>query len=129
MPHLKHCACLVIGGLALGAPAGASAAGPEAPGPTATVAATCDISGQERRLGATYVTRLTTRGVSCRTAKALVRDFHRCRRRNGGADGRCSRVNRYRCSERRTTAPTQFDSRTTCRRGTRRVSFTYTQNT
>ena len=100
-----------------------------ASGPTASAAATCSISGKERKLGATYVTSLRTTRVSCRGAESLVKSFNRCRRSRGGADGRCPRIRRYRCSERRSTAPTQFDSRTTCRRGSRSVRFTYTQNT
>jgi hypothetical protein len=104
---------------------------PDAPasGPIATTAATCKISGKERRLGATYVTSLSATGVSCRTAESLVKTFHRCRRERGGADGRCPRISAYRCSERRSAAPTQFDSRTTCKRGSRTVRFAYTQNT
>ena len=92
-------------------------------------AATCNISGKERKLGATYVTSLTTKGVSCSTAQRFVRSFHRCRRSNGGADGRCARLQGYRCSERRTSAPTQYDSRATCRKGSRRIVQRYTQNT
>ena len=88
----------------------------------------CDISGKERRLGATYVTTLTVVRVSCATGERVVRAFHRCRRT---PRGRChARVLRYRCSDRRTSViPSQFEARATCRRGARRVKFTYTQFT
>ncbi|HEV2813302.1 MAG TPA: hypothetical protein VGW10_08630, partial [Solirubrobacteraceae bacterium] len=91
--------------VALCAPAGASSP------PVATAAAACSVAGKERKLGATYVTSVRATRVSCRRALALVRDYHRCRRSRGGADGRCPRVNGYRCSERRTSSPTQYDSR------------------
>lgn len=121
-------ALLLLPTLALGSPARASAgdAGPQA---TAAALKRCGISGRERRLGATYVTSLSVTGVSCAYAERVVRAFHRCRRRNGGADGRCRGVLRFRCSERRTSSPVQYDSRTSCRRGGDRVVFRYTQNT
>lgn len=100
-----------------------------APGPTATAARACS-AGDGRGLGATYVQRVRTTRVSCRRALGLIREYHACRRRRGGADGRCPRVSGYRCSEDRfAKAPTQYDSRATCRRGGRRVSHVYTQNT
>ena len=94
--------------------------------------ARCDVSGKERRFGPTYVTSLSTARVSCRTAEGVVRSFHRCRRAaRTGPRGRCRRtVSRYRCSERvLRSAPTQFDSRVTCRRGARRITHEYTQFT
>jgi hypothetical protein len=96
--------------------------------PTAS-ATDCSVRGKERKLGATYVTSVKASGVSCRSALRLVKDYHACRRRRGGADGRCPRVNGYRCRERRTSSPTQYDSRATCRKGGRRVVQQYTQNT
>ncbi|HEX8207787.1 MAG TPA: hypothetical protein VF587_17105 [Solirubrobacteraceae bacterium] len=92
-------------------------------------AAGCSVGGKERKLGATYVTKVTARGLSCRSALSLVKDYHACRRRRGGADGRCPRVNGYRCRESRTSSPTQYDSKATCRKGGRRVVQQYTQNT
>jgi len=81
------------------------------------------------RLGSTYVTSLSTRGVSCRRGKRVVAAFHECRKRKG-ARGRCGSAAGYSCSEgRRTGISTQYDSRATCRRGDKRVSHRYTQNT
>jgi hypothetical protein len=91
--------------------------------------AKCNIRGQERKLGTTYVTSLETRRVGCGRAKNLVKAFHRCRHRHGGADGHCARVKGYRCKERREAIPTQYDSRATCKRGGHRVVQVYTQNT
>jgi hypothetical protein len=98
--------------------------------PEAALGARCNIRGDERRLGPTYVTTLNVRGVSCATGRRVVRAYHRCRFRNGGKDGRCrSRVSRYRCSERRSGIRTQFNGRVRCTRGRRVVSHTYTQFT
>jgi hypothetical protein len=97
--------------------------------PAAASARTCSVKGKERRLGATYVTAVSATGISCAGALDVVRGYHRCRRRRGGADGRCPRFSGYRCSERRTSSPSQYDSRATCRKGGRRVVQRYTQNT
>jgi hypothetical protein len=35
----------------------------------------------------------------------------------------------YHCTEYRQSIPTEIDSRVTCKRGTRRVVYTYQQNT
>jgi len=126
LPWVLAAALLLPLGIAGPARAADGDAGPQA---AAAALKRCDISGRERRLGATYVTSLSASGVSCSYAERLVRAFHRCRRRNGGADGRCRRVLRFRCSERRTSSPVQYDSRTSCRRGGDRVVFRYTQNT
>jgi hypothetical protein len=97
--------------------------------PAAAHARGCSVNGKERKLGATYVTSVSATGISCSGALDVVRAFHRCRRERGGADGRCPRFSGYRCSERRSTSPTQYDSRATCRKGGRRVVQRYTQNT
>jgi hypothetical protein len=90
----------------------------------------CDVSKDGRKLGTTYVTRLTATGVTCTKAKSVVKAFHRCRRANGGAKGRCtSRVQGFRCTETRESIPTQFDARATCRDGSRVIRFNYEQFT
>lgn len=101
-------------------------------GPTAYAAKTCSLSSAEKggskpsTLGATYHTSLSARKVSCGKAKKLVKAFHKCR---GSATGRCSSVNGYSCSEKRTSSPVQFESSATCKKGRKRVKFHYTQNT
>jgi hypothetical protein len=99
-------------------------------GSPAAAATRCDVSKDGRRLGTTYVTRLTATNVSCTKAKSVVKAFHRCRRANGGVKGRCtSRVQGFRCTERRESIPTQFDARATCRDGSRVIRFNYEQFT
>jgi hypothetical protein len=111
---------VVIGGalVLLHPPAGASAA------------TTCSVKKDGRKLGTTYVTKLTVTSVTCTTAKSVVKAFHRCRRSNGGVSGHCTRaVEGFRCTETRDTIPTQFVARATCRSGGRAIRFTYTQFT
>ena len=96
----------------------------------AAAATRCDVSKDGRKLGTTYVTKLTATNVTCAKAKSVVKAFHRCRRANGGAKGRCvSRVQGFRCTETRETIPTQFDARATCRDGVRAIRFSYEQFT
>jgi hypothetical protein len=96
-------------------------------GPQAHAAGKCNIRGEERSFGTTYVTSITVRHTSCRTGKAVVRAFHKCRK---GPRGRCHhRVLRFKCSEHRSGIAVQFNSRVTCKRGAKVVKHTYTQNT
>jgi hypothetical protein len=90
----------------------------------------CSLRGAYTKLGPSYVTSLRVDHTSCHFGKRLVRDYDKCRRRSGGARGRChSKVLGYRCTERRTGISVQFDAKVTCARGDRRVRFTYVQNT
>lgn len=83
--------------------------------------------GNDRSYGTTYVLKITVTGVSCRSGKALIRAYHACR---PGKQGRCPRVDGYRCSERRSNViPTSYDAAVTCRKGARRVAHRYTQFT
>ena len=97
--------------------------------PAASQARTCSLSSTEQRnLGATYVLQLTVKNYTCSNGKRLVKAYHACRRRNGGRDGYCRSVNRFRCKESRfNKSRTQYDSRVTCTRGTRVVKHVYTQ--
>lgn len=97
--------------------------------PAASQARSCGIRGDERDLGATYVTSVKARKISCSGAREVVRAFHACRRDRGGADGRCKRFSGWRCREKRVSSPTQYDSRAKCRKGGKRVIQRYTQNT
>jgi hypothetical protein len=86
--------------------------------------------GDATSYGPTYVTSLAANHVSCAKARRVVRAFHRCRKANGGTDGRCRhRVLRFRCSEQRGSGRGQFTGKVVCRRGTARVRHTYTQFT
>jgi len=102
-----------------------------APGPVATAAATCKTPTDDS-WGPTYVLQLTVRRTTCRTGKAVVQAYHRCRLANGGKkNGTCKRrVLRFRCTERRlATSRTQFDAKVTCSRRAARIAYTYTQYT
>jgi hypothetical protein len=99
-------------------------------GPTASAAARCSLSGKERKLGPTYVTSLSVTRVSCATGERIVKDYYRCRVRDGGRKGRCdSRIRGFRCTEKRESISTQFDARVSCRKGKARVRHDYTQFT
>ena len=89
-------------------------------------AKSCDV-GNTRSYGTTYVTVIGVSGVSCAKAKKVIRAFHACR---PGKSGRCGRTSGYRCSERRYNKSAQsYDSDVTCKRGSKKVTHTYTQFT
>ncbi len=131
MPRLARTCALLAALAMLAALPGAATASDGGGGPEAQSARGCGLStSQQRRFGPTYVIRLRARGTSCRRAKRLVRAYHRCRYRRGGRRGRGRSVRGYRCRERRFgVISTQFNSRVSCRRGGRRVSHLYQQNT
>lgn len=90
---------------------------------------TCSVKGKERKLGTTYVTKLSVKGTSCANGEKLVKAFHKCRL-GKSETARCARVSGYRCSERRfNVGPLSYDSNVTCKSSTRSVKHTYTQNT
>jgi len=100
--------------------------------PSAERAKKCNIKGQQRDLGASYVTSLKVRGTSCAAGKHIVKSFHKCRIENGGANGKCTRhVGSFSCSEHRYDAVknVQYSSNVTCSDGSKRVWHTYTENT
>jgi hypothetical protein len=103
-----------------------------APGGSAATA-TCKLSLKtSEQLGATYVTNLKVRDVSCAGGRRVAKAFNGCRREKG-VKGRCTRkVLRYACTDRRPASeqiPTQFNGHVTCKRGDRRVTFDYQQDT
>ena len=98
------------------------------PGVAPAAAKDCGFS---RSLGATYVTNINAKRVSCPKAKDVIRAFNSCRRDNGGADGKCRRrvSGGFNCNEgRRQSSPIQYSAPVTCKKGRKRVSFRYTQN-
>ena len=82
--------------------------------------------------GSGYFTSLRVSGTSCSTGRRVARAHYSCRRKNG-VRGRCGRrVLRFRCSESRPSSGrtrNEYNARVSCRRGGRRVVFTYQQNT
>jgi hypothetical protein len=102
-----------------------------APNAHAHAAATCDLSKDGRKLGATYVTSLSATKLGCAAAKKAVKAFNACRRAHGGAAGRCpSKVKGFSCRETRKAIPTEFSAKVRCSAsGGRRLAFGYTQFT
>jgi hypothetical protein len=93
--------------------------------PATASAATCSAPDYP---GSGYFTSLKTKKVGCKTGRKVTLAHYHCRIQHG-KKGRCThRVLRYRCTEQRTSIPTELDSRVTCKRGTRRVIYTYQQN-
>ena len=103
-----------LSALALTAAGGASAA------PAVHSAGRCHLSSNDQRhSGPSYVTSLSVRNTKCRTGTAVVRSYHRHR----------GHVSGWGC-HRRILAKSrfQYDARVTCKRGGKRVVWTYTQN-
>jgi hypothetical protein len=107
--------------------AGGTGAG--AASPQVHAAKSCNISGQQRSLGASYVTSLSVRHTSCSNGKAVVRAYQKCRRAHGWK-GKCRhRVKGYSCKRHiQASSPVQYDAKVVCRNGGKRVTHTYTQN-
>jgi hypothetical protein len=100
--------------LALAAAGGATAS------PAVHAAGRCHLTSHEQRhMGPSYVTSLSVRNTRCRTGKAVVRSYHR---HSGHVSG-------WSCHRRiLDKSRFQYDARVTCRRGGKRVVWTYTQN-
>ena len=80
--------------------------------------------------GSGYFTSLSVKGTSCATGKRLALKYYRCRIDSGGRKGRCNRrVMRYSCTETRQSIATEFNARVRCKRGSKRITHTYQQNT
>jgi hypothetical protein len=77
--------------------------------------------------GLGYFTTLEVAHVSCATGRRVTLAHYRCRTRHGRS-GHCRRVLGYRCTERRRSIPTEYNARVACKRGARRVTYTYQQN-
>ncbi|MEA2431106.1 MAG: hypothetical protein QOI19_1579 [Thermoleophilaceae bacterium] len=98
--------------------------------PQVYAARSCHLSAHEQQhLGASYVTSLSVRKTSCAKGKAVVRAYHKCRRAHGWK-GKCKhRVKGYSCKRHiRDSSSFQYDATVTCRRGSKRVTHSYTQN-
>jgi hypothetical protein len=108
--------------LALAAAAGASS-------PEVHAAKSCHLSPYEQKhMGATYVTSLSVRHVSCKTGKAVVRAYQKCRRHHGYM-GRCGHAAGYSCKRHLIDkSAVAYDAKVTCRRGVKRVVHTYQQD-
>ena len=76
-----------------------------------------------------YFTSLSVKKTSCAKGKKVQKAHYKCRVENGGKDGRCnSEVRGYSCSENRNKISTEINSSVSCKKGDKRVKFTYQQN-
>jgi hypothetical protein len=94
-------------------------------GASAAAAATCTPG---KYPGQGYFTSLKVTGISCGGGRDVMRAHYRCRTKNG-IKGKCARVSGYRCSEKRNAIPTEYNARVTCKKGSRKVVYTYSQDT
>lgn len=76
-----------------------------------------------------YYTKLVVTGISCSGGKDVMHAHRKCRVRRGGVDGYCKRFNGWRCTEVRRSSSTEFSSRVTCKKGSRKVVYYYSQDT
>jgi hypothetical protein len=92
-------------------------------------ARSCHLSSHaQRHLGATYVTSLSVKKVSCAKGKGVVKAYQSCRRSRGYM-GRCGSAAGYSCSRRILDKNSvTYDAKVTCKKGGKRVVHTYQQN-
>jgi hypothetical protein len=105
-------------------------AAPASSAPTAQASVACSLTiYQAKHLGTTYVRALRQHGTKCKYARKLVKGFNACRHENGRA-GRCHHtVYDYQCGEHRyNKSPFSYDAKVKCTKGSREVSWRYTQN-
>ena len=103
-----------------------------APAATAETAHAARSCSPPKYPGNGYFTSLSVSHTSCGTGRKVALAHYHCRRKHG-VRGHCHhRVLHFRCKENRPASariPTQYSSRVTCTRGSRRVVFVYQQNT
>ena len=94
-------------------------------GASPAVAATCKPG---KYPGQGYFTSLKVTNISCSGGRDVMRAHYRCRTKHG-IKGRCPSFNGWRCTETRNAIATEYNARVTCRKGSRKVVYTYQQNT
>ena len=113
---------LAAASAALVALAAGSTAGAQ---PGAQAARTCT---PPKYPGQGYFTSLHVSHVSCATGRKVTLAHYRCRTRHG-RKGKCGSVLGYRCTEvRPARSPIEYVARVTCKRGTKKVVYTYSQS-
>jgi hypothetical protein len=120
----------VIAALALSGVIGAGS-GAASPGAQSAVSlTTCDISGKQTSLGASYVTSLKVASLSCAKGEKTIKAYHACRKANGGAV--CESPGKgFSCKEgpRSGVPDVQYSATVKCRKGdSKRVKSRYTEN-
>jgi hypothetical protein len=114
-------ATLAVAALGLAGAVGTAGAA----GPVAHAAKSCKPGSYP---GDGYFTSLKVRHIGCAGGRKVMRAHYKCRTRHG-IKGRCGHVRHYRCTEKRAAISTEYNARVSCRRGSRRVVYTYQQNT
>jgi hypothetical protein len=94
-------------------------------GTAAASAASCSAP---KYPGSGYFTSLKVSGVSCSTGKKVTLAHYRCRVKHGKT-GHCSSALGYRCTEKRRSIETEIDGTVTCKRGSKKVVYSYQQDT
>jgi hypothetical protein len=95
-------------------------------GSAAASAATCSAP---KYPGSGYFTSLKVTKVSCSTGKKVTLAHYKCRVKHGKT-GRCvSKVLGYSCRETRRSISTEIDGTVTCKRGSKKVVYSYQQDT
>ena len=117
--RLRQLPIALIAALALLAVAGAGTAS----------AASCSVRTSDYP-GDGYFTSLRVAKVGCTKGKSVAREHYKKRVNRGGKDGKYNgRVQGFRCRESsRSKTSTELNARVTCKRGRKRVVFTYQQN-
>src|SRR3954447_9889420 len=96
--------------------------------PVAHAARACHLSSSQQRggLGATYTVNLRVHGTGCTTGKRVAKGFNTCRRHHRASH---CRPYHFRCRESGVTrSPAQRSAKVRCTKGSRIVSWAYTQN-
>ena len=97
---------------------------------SASAAKTCSLSlNQQRHSGATYLVQLKVSGVTCSTGLKVEKAWQSCRRATAGKTTCHKSVLGYRSTQKiLDSSKTQYDAKVTAKRGSRVVTFIYTQN-
>lgn len=77
-----------------------------------------------------YFTSLKVTNVSCNAGRTVTKHHYKCRTKHGIA-GRCtSKVDGYTCKEtnRQVVPQVEIDARVTCKKGSKKVVYTYQAN-
>jgi hypothetical protein len=97
-------------------------------GTAAASAASCSAP---KYPGSGYFTSMKVSHVSCSTGKKVTLAHYKCRTKHSKT-GRCSsktKVLGYRCTEKRRSIETEIDGTVTCKRGSKKVVYSYQQDT
>ncbi|MCW3040843.1 MAG: hypothetical protein JWM31_2748 [Solirubrobacterales bacterium] len=92
--------------------------------PTASAAATCKTP---KYPGVGYYTSLKATGLGCASATKVMKHHYTCRTKHGKS-GTCSRVDGYKCTEKRVKSAIEYDARVTCSKSGKKVVYTYQQD-